>query len=1423
MTDIKQQFINEFKNELNGKDGFSENVITSFDEYFNEKLTQGSEKEVIDNSLSNGRFIRSDVMEAVNSVLYDKQNIEVITNFIGNFTKKEEYLNNQYTGYTTNDGKPLLVRIKNSNQTHYTADLIDVDGNVIYKIDSNKIKTQTNNNCCIHAFEQTLMLQDLVKFYHDNKITEPALKDFIEKTIEKLRKNKVFEKKEGDHFTKLRKEIYKIYALNKFLDSKETELKADGNYDKIKNYRNTLYNNLLNKESEVKFANYLDFKDGLEQYNNKVADIDKSIKTGDDSQLKKDKDVINILQFLNTTPTNLEDAKKCIECFDNLSNVNIDDLDNWKLQIFCEVASKYICETVPHENLLKNNLETVKKLYNIISKTNEIKDKLGNRFDNVEFNLTRATTYITELNKLAEVDDVGKLTNENIQKVYKEGNVVTDNNKNKYIFHKNNGNIKTDILAQLTSNNDKNNFDFINIKKDVYVKNQLTQEEFNEILNDDNFKTISKKVDKDANFLFYNKLKSLGIVSGDVSVNVDNFDFSANAQQMTLFPENSKYCLVDAGNGDDISGGGVNGACQNFLNKKFGIKVEDKVKSIHKLVNNKVVDCGNNCKAQCVLQDTNNKVTLLKFYKEEDGKQKDSIFILYATGPDFSIEYKEKINDGLQKLEGTLNSIMNTISNSSSTLSSTDTVIFGGISNAIFAGEYKDKKINNEFNIIDLFNALVYKTKSKEQQPRCNVLFSWGVGKAIDFIDELDKAGKEINIETDILDKFGFSKDDKAYKYLKTYIENNFDKIFSTAKKLGAPKPTEQYVSSASQSTPEHSTSSVSTPGSSTSSTSTLDASTSSTSTPGSSTPSQSTSDNSTQSHSEISTPSIGEGEGTSPSENEITENNVQSIADELLKQVQGFTDDDKKDKINRVIYDFFKQYDLLDVSSGKIKDDKRTGLDLVISIITSIQKKELTGKTPQEELYSDWGGNKPKTLLLSNLKKIKTNESTIKADESGKITVESVTSSKQPSNPSTTQNSSAPNSPKKPSQALSKPNSSKPPVSPKSTSQAPNRGGGDNKEIILKDLQNTVNKLKNKTSFGTFEIKKVNSASNDGLIDRLQKAKENGVELTEKIVNDIKQFWDKEVIINTKQRTIKEHIEDSGLLDYIESFSKEKEEEKQRLEQDITRSKNEIESIISEIESEIKKESQDKEKLEGKKKQLEELKNKFEIAIEKYKNDCNIKDVTTVGDVNVNKTIDNIKKTLQEVEKKLVADLPEGANVGPSQQQEQQTSNASAQGQNQPTNHPTNQQTEQQQGQQTEPKSNTTTKQKQQAKKAVGNKLNDKILPLMLMMQMMNKQGPGMNPMTMMLPMLMGGDNENGKINSMMMMLLMMNIRSGGMANNPLMMFMMMKMMMEDQKEKDSSKAAKTNKQLTNTSKNLEGATERLNEKRKEQFAIGG
>ena len=109
-----------------------------------------------------------------------------------------------------------------------------------------------------------------------------------------------------------------------------------------------------------------------------------------------------------------------------------------------------------------------------------------------------------------------------------------------------------------------------------------------------------------------------------------------------------------------------------------------------------------------------------------------------------------------------------------------------------------------------------------------------------------------------------------------------------------------------------------------------------------------------------------------------------------------------------------------------------------------------------------------------------------------------------------------------------------------------------------------------------------------------------------------------------------------------------------------------------------------------------------------------------------------------------------------------------------------------------------------------------------MLMMQMMNKQGPGMNPMTMLLPMLLGGGNENGKINPMMMMLLlMMNTRSGGMANNPLMMFMMMKMMM-DQKEKDNSKTVKINEQLTGTSKNLERATEILNGGTTQQVAIG-
>lgn len=1293
MTDITQEFLNEFKNELKSKDGFSDDVINSFDKYFNEKFIRGNEEKVIEESLQNNNFITSDVMEAVNSVLYDKQNIGVITKFIGKYNDNDndnynhnptaEYFNNQYTGYTTNNGKVLLTRIKNKNQGHYTADLIDADGNVIYNIDSNGnsieddkayIGTQINNNCCIHAFEQTLMLQDLVQFYHNKNITRPALKEFIKKAIEKLKEDGVFQKKEKDedkdnsnsHFTKLRKEICKIYALTKFLDSKEKELQANGNYNKIKNYRNTLYDKLLDEKSKVNFANYLDFKKGLENYN-KVTDIDGDIETSTESQLKKDENQKNILQFLNKAPDNLEEAKKCIKCFEDLKVAKIGELDDWKLKIFIDGASKYICESVQHEDLLTKNLEIVKQLYKIISQTDEIKKKLGDKkFNDVEFNLTRATTYITELNKLVKVDNVGQLTDENIQKVYKDGNVVTDNNENKYIFHKNDGNIKTDILAQLTNNKNTSNFNFIDIKKDIYKIPQLTQEEFNEILNNDNFKTIAKEVGEDANFLFYNKLKSLGIVSKDVSVNFGEFKFQKHVNN--LFPENSKYCLVDAGNdfgskkAGNFNGTGVNEACRELLNNKFNIKVEEKVKNIHSDWSENPINCGNNCEAQCVSQDKVNKVTLLKFYKkEEDGKQKDGIFILYVTGPNFSEDennktpngYKNRVTKGMQTLENTLNSMMNTISNPNSTLSLNDTIIFGGISNVAYAGTYQNKQINGEFNVIDLFNALVYKVKSKDEPPVCNVSFTWGVAKAIDFVNELDKAGKEINIEADILDKFGFNKEDEVYKYLEEYIKKNFNNIFSKAKKAETPKREGEDAGSSSVA-PSQSEMGGSTSGSGTPSQSEMGGSTSgsiptqSSLVGGSSTPSSSISTPSVNTSASNSVIPTSKASASAPSGSIAVNSTQQDFQGpppppELLKKeiVEKLASILIKKEPRAELFNELKNNGII-TEEGKLADGQGGNWVLIVEKAKEIYKKESKkGSTLQEQLKIK--GQYKTQEQINNLSNYFDNPENV-IGKDGSVNFAKVSTNKgNPQNP--------PKDPvdKPPFSTKLNPVSNKTNKFDEKPSPAKTMGvvpkNQNSPDVILRDLSSKVNELMKKISgeYKTFEIK---HPQGNGLLDYLQKARDNNVELTEEIANDIQKIWDKEVTIGEKTQTIQEHMSDE-LVEYISSFSKknqgleehqepqaQKEEEKQNLETEIKDKQTEINSLIKEIKED--KSIDDEKKLNEKKKKVEKLITELKVSKQKFETDYPDEQNAEIKNINIDNLSNNLNKTVNVISKKL-------------------------------------------------------------------------------------------------------------------------------------------------------------------------------------------
>ena len=123
--------------------------------------------------------------------------------------------------------------------------------------------------------------------------------------------------------------------MNLYLKQKEIEKKQikQKEIEKIREIRDNLYNNLLKKDKEVKFANYLDFNEKLNEYSNnkKLTELCENIKTDNSLLIEKNEELKNILQFLLKEPESLKEAKQCLEHFKkiNIDKSNFNNLEEW--------------------------------------------------------------------------------------------------------------------------------------------------------------------------------------------------------------------------------------------------------------------------------------------------------------------------------------------------------------------------------------------------------------------------------------------------------------------------------------------------------------------------------------------------------------------------------------------------------------------------------------------------------------------------------------------------------------------------------------------------------------------------------------------------------------------------------------------------------------------------------------------------------------------------------------------------------------------------------------------------------------------------------------------------------------------------------------------------------------------------------------
>ena len=237
-----------------------------------------------------------------------------------NFVNSEENYfknNNGYTFACFNPDKVMpdgyKIAIKNDNNSHYTACILNDKNEVVYELNSQNIGTQKDNCCLIHAIENALILKNIAKHYKDKKITKPLIEKFTAQVIEQAKKTTVnekplFQKVDSNKLKEQRDLFLEISLLDSLVDVDNSEEGPKKELDEaITNFMNYCenYNRFNDKSQEI-------FSEILEK-NRKLSISEPTAQLNINEKVENN---INIFDLIKTG--SIEDIKTAINSDPNL-------------------------------------------------------------------------------------------------------------------------------------------------------------------------------------------------------------------------------------------------------------------------------------------------------------------------------------------------------------------------------------------------------------------------------------------------------------------------------------------------------------------------------------------------------------------------------------------------------------------------------------------------------------------------------------------------------------------------------------------------------------------------------------------------------------------------------------------------------------------------------------------------------------------------------------------------------------------------------------------------------------------------------------------------------------------------------------------------------------------------------------------------